>query len=78
MVSEPVAVAVEVHDDGAVQETVEHRGGHGRVAEDFTPPADAAVACDDDRRFHVSLGDDLEERGCAFGLEWQVSEFIDD
>jgi hypothetical protein len=29
-----VAVAIDVHDDGAVQEPVEHRGGDGGVIED--------------------------------------------
>ena len=37
VVAEAVAVAVEVHDDGAVQESVEHGGGDGGVAEDLAP-----------------------------------------
>jgi hypothetical protein len=37
VVAEAVAVAVEVEDDGSVQEPVEHGGGHGGVAEDLTP-----------------------------------------
>ena len=37
VVSEAVAVAVEVEHDGAVQEPVEHGGSDGGVAEDFAP-----------------------------------------
>jgi hypothetical protein len=38
-----VAVAVDVDDDGAVQEPVEHGGGDGGVVEDVAPGGDAAV-----------------------------------
>ena len=38
-----VAVAVDLQDGGVVQETVEDRGGDGRVFEDLAPAGDAAV-----------------------------------
>jgi hypothetical protein len=37
VVAEAVGVAVEVEDDGAVEEAVEHGGGDGGVAEDVAP-----------------------------------------
>ena len=39
-----VGVAVEVEDDGAVQEPVEHGGGDGGVAEDPAPGSPSAGA----------------------------------
>ena len=44
-----VAVAVDLQDGGVVQETVEDRGGDGRVFEDLAPAGDAAVGGQDDR-----------------------------
>jgi hypothetical protein len=37
VVAEAVGVAVEGHDDGAVQEPVQESGGHGGVPQDLTP-----------------------------------------
>jgi hypothetical protein len=59
VVSQAVGVAVKVEHDGAVQESVEHGGGDGGVAEDLSPGPDAAVGGQDDRGFRVALGDDL-------------------
>jgi hypothetical protein len=75
--AEPVGVAVEVEDDGSVQEPVEHGGGDGGVAEDLAPRSDAPVARQDDGRLEVALGDDLEDRGGGLGGQGQVTQFID-
>ena len=77
VVSEAVAVAVEVEYDGAVQEPVEHGGGDGGVAEDLAPAGDAAVGGDHDRCFQVALRDDLKQRRRGFGGQRQVAEFVD-
>jgi len=50
-----------------VQESVEHRGGHGGVAEDLTPGSDGPVRGDHDRCFQVALVDDLEQCRCGLG-----------
>lgn len=60
VVAEPVGRSVEGDDDGAVQESVEHRGGDGGVAEDLAPGADGSVGGENDRGFQVALVDDLE------------------
>ena len=60
VVAEAVGVAVEVEDDGSVEEAVEHGGGDGGVAEDVAPGGDAAVGGDHDRGLHVALRHDLE------------------
>jgi hypothetical protein len=78
VVAEPVGVAVEGEDDGAVQEPVEQGGGDGGVAEDLSPGPDAAVAGQDDGGFEVALGDDLEQGGGGFGGQGEVAEFVDD
>lgn len=41
--SQAVAVTVEVHDDAAIEEPVEHGGGDRLIAEDLTPAADRSV-----------------------------------
>ena len=61
VVAEAVAVAVEVEDDGAVEEPVEHGGGDGAVAEDLTPGRDATVGGQHDAGLEVALRDDLEQ-----------------
>jgi len=43
MVSEPVAGAVDLDDDGMVQQPVEERGGDDGVAEDLAPFGEATV-----------------------------------
>jgi hypothetical protein len=60
VVAEPVGGSVEGDDDGSEQESVEHRGGVGGVAEDLAPGTNGPVRGDHDRRFQVALVDDLE------------------
>ena len=50
-----------------VNESVDERGGDHRVAEDFAPGLEAAVAGDDDRAAFVAARDEREEqvRGLA-------------
>ncbi len=69
VVAESVGVAVEVEDDGAVEEAVEHGGGDGGVAEDLGPGSDATVGGQDDAGLGVALGDDLEQGGGGLGGE---------
>ena len=62
VISEAVGLAVEVDHHQAVQEAVEHGGGHGGVTEDLSPSAHAAVGGDDDAGFQISLRDNLKQR----------------
>ena len=41
--AQAVAGALDLHDDGVVQEAVEQRGGDDGVAEDLAPLGEAAV-----------------------------------
>ena len=78
MRAHPVALAVDVEHDAAVQQAVEHGGGHHRVVEDLPPRADAEIGRHDDGALQIALGDDLEERGSRFALQRQVAHLVDD
>jgi hypothetical protein len=60
-----------------VQESVEHGGGDGGVAEDLAPGSDAPVGGQDDAGFGVALGDDLEQGGRGLGGQGEVAQFVD-
>jgi len=64
---EPVALALDVDGDGAVEEAVEDGCGHDLVGEDVAPGAPGFVG-GDDHGFGpvVAFGDDFEEEG-SFG-----------
>src|ERR1700688_753738 len=78
MGAHPVALAVDVEHDTAVQPAVEHGGGHHRVVEDLPPRADAEIGRHDDGALEVALGYDLEERSSGLALEGQVAHLVDD
>jgi hypothetical protein len=67
VVAQAVGLAGDVEHDAAVQQPVEQRGGDGRVAQDVAPAGDRPVGGDDGAGLAVALGDDLEQRGGAFG-----------
>ena len=76
VVAEPVGVAVEVEHDRAVQQSVEHGGGHGGVAEDFAPRTDAAVDGDHDGCFQIALRHNLKQGGGGLAGQRQVAQFV--
>lgn len=61
VLAEPVGLPVEVDDDGAVQEPVEHGRGDGGVAEDLAPRSHAPVGGEDDAGIQVPQRHDLEQ-----------------
>ena len=77
-VFEAVGVAFDGDDFGVVDESVDHGGGDGVVAEDFSPSAEGLVAGDDEGGSFVSGGDELEEQVGCFGFEGQVADLVDD
>src|SRR4051794_23286959 len=76
--AQSVALAFEGHDVGVVDEAVDEGGGDHRVAEDFAPGFEAAVAGDDDRAAFVAPGDEGEEQVRGLALEWEVADLVDD
>ena len=74
----PVAVAVDVDDDAAVQQTVQHRAGdHRVVVEDLAPARDPEVGRQGDAALQVSPAHNLEQgRGCL-ARKGKIANFVD-
>ena len=78
MIAHSVAGALDLYDDGVVQQSVEQRGGHYGVAEDLSPFGKAAIRGEDHGAFFIASVDQLEEQiGPALG-DRQVADLIDD
>ena len=75
---EPVAGAFETDDVGVVNDPVDHCGGDGRVAEDFTPEPEGQVARHDQRCVFVAARDELEEQVRGVLIEWNVTDLVAD
>jgi site-specific DNA recombinase len=65
-------------DFGVMHESVDHGGGDGVVAEDFTPAAEGFVGADDETGPFVAGGHELEEQVGGFALERDVADFVND
>ena len=61
-----------------MDEPVDQRGGDHRVAEDFAPGLESAVAGEDDRAAFVAARDEREEQVRGLALQWQVADLVDD
>src|SRR5215211_2427016 len=59
-VLQAVGVALQGDDLGVVNESVDHRGGDGVVAEDLAPAGEVLVGRDDQAGSFVAGGDELE------------------
>src|SRR6187200_405762 len=78
MLPQAVAGALDLDDDGVVQEAVEERGGDDRVTEDLAPLGEAPVGGEDHRAALVARVDQLEEQAAAVGDDRQITDLIDD
>ena len=76
--AQAVALALERHDVGVMDESIDERGRDHRVAEDFAPSLEAAVAGDDDRPALVAARDEGEEQVRGLAFEWEVADLVDD
>jgi hypothetical protein len=63
--AEAVAGALDVDDDGVMEEPVEQRGGDDGVTEDLAPLGEASVGGEDHRALFVSGVHQLEEQVSA-------------
>ncbi len=75
---EAVACALDLDDDGVVQEPVEEGGGDDGVAEDLGPLGEAAVRGEDHGALLVAGVDELEEQAGASGGDGEVADLVDD
>ena len=75
---EAVAGALDLDDDGVVEQAVEQRGGDDGIAEDLAPFGEAAVGGQDHGALLVAGVDELEEQIAAAGDDRQVADLVDD
>ena len=78
VLAHPVAIAADVDDVAMVQESVDERGGHDFVTQDFAPVLEALV-----RRQHcgcafIAAVDQLKEQHRTLRVDGQVTDLIYD
>jgi hypothetical protein len=78
MLAQPVAGALDLHDDGVVQQSVEQCSGHDRIAKNFAPLGKAAVGGENHGALLVAGVDQLEEQIAGAGTDAQIADLIDD
>src|ERR1700689_562627 len=78
MLAQPVAGALDLHDDGVVKQAVEQSGGDAGIAENVAPLGKAAIGGGDHGAALVSCGAELEEQIAAPGPDGQVADLVDD
>ena len=78
MPTQAVARAIDLDDDGMMQQPVEQRGCDHGTAEDVAPFRKAAVRGEDHRALFVARIDQLEEQVAAAGYDREVTDLIDD
>ena len=78
VLTQTIARAFDLDDDGVVQEAVEERGGDDGIAEDLAPFGEAAVGGQDHGALLVAGVDELEEQVAAAGHDGQVADLVDD
>ena len=81
MLTQTIARALDLEDDGVVKEPVQEGRGHDGITEELeelAPFGEAAVGGEDHGAFFVAGVDELEEQIAAAGNDRQVADFIDD
>ena len=68
-----VAGALDLDDDGMVQQPIEQRGGNDGIAEHVAPFGEAAIGREDHRAFFISRVDQLEEQIAATRRDREVA-----
>ena len=78
VLAQAIAGALDLDDDGMVEQPIEQRGGDDGIAEDLAPFGEAAVGGEDHRALLVAGVDELEEQIAAAGDDRQVADLVDD
>ena len=78
MPTQAVARAVDLDDNGMMQQPVEQRRCHHRATEDVAPLCKAAVRCEDHRPLFIARIDQLEEQVATAGYDREIADLIDD
>jgi hypothetical protein len=78
MLAHAIAGALDLNDDGMMEQPIEQRRGDNRITEDVAPFGKAAVGSEDHRALFVAGVDELEEQVAAASGDRQVADFVDD
>jgi hypothetical protein len=78
MLAHAIAGALDLNDDGMMEQPVEQRGGDDGITEDVTPFGKATVGSEDHGALFVAGVDELEEQVAAAGGNRQVADLVDD
>ena len=78
MVSEPVAVSLDVDDLAVVQQPVQDGGSDDGISEELLPVPETFVGSNDGGVFFVSPGDELEEEIGLLRGHGKIAYFIHD
>jgi len=78
MLAEPVAGALDLDDDGMVQQAIEQGRGDNRAAEDVAPFGEAAVRGQDHGAPLIPGVHELKDQIAAAGDDGQVADLVDD
>jgi hypothetical protein len=72
----PVGLSAELQEPAMVHNSVNDGGSHVVIAEHGSPPGELQVCGDDQAAFSVAVRYDLEEQPGSFGIDRQVSQFV--
>ena len=78
VLTETVAGAFDLDDDGVVKEPIEQGGGDDGIAEHLAPFREAPVRGQDHGAFLITGVDELEEQIAAAGNDRQVSDLVNE
>ena len=78
MLAEAITGALDLDDDGMVEQAVQQGGGDDGVAEDLAPFGEAAIGGEDHRSLFVAGVDELEEQVSPARDDGQVADLVDD
>ena len=77
MLVHAIARALDLNDDGMVEQPIEQRGSDDGIAEQVAPFGEAAVGREDHRALFVSRVDQLEEQIAATRRDREVTDLVD-
>ena len=78
MLTQAIARALDLDDDGVVKEPVQEGRGDDGITKNFAPFGKAAIGGEDHGALFVAGVDELEEQIAAAGNDRQVADFVDD
>lgn len=78
MSPEAIARAIDLDDDGVMQQAVEQRDGDDGATEDFAPFGKASVRSEDHRPFFIARIDQLGEQIATTGYDREITDLVDD